>query len=113
MNKKKKRTQKAAFPLWKEAVIFVSPLRSGVFPLRRLGVVVDKVHAVVGVHAPLCGRQVCNAGKESWNGIERLGIFFYQTHLNFFFFFLEDRLVLPQPGGSGPRGSFSADIIDA
>lgn len=34
----------------------VSPLCSGIFPLRRLRVVVDKVDAVVGVHTPLCSR---------------------------------------------------------
>lgn len=65
---------------------FVSPLRSGVFPLRRLRVVVDKVHAVVGVHAPLCGAKFAmpkkNRGTElrdnmSGNFTKPIWIFFF------------------------------------
>lgn len=39
---------------------FVSPLCSWILPLRRLGVVVDKVHAVVGVHPSLWSQRTRN-----------------------------------------------------
>lgn len=89
------------------AVMSHSPLRPRVLPLRRLSVVVHKVHSVVGVHAPL------------WvgGGIDNVCMWGVGSQKN------KNNKIMkplqggdensPQPGGSGPRGSFSADIMEA
>lgn len=53
--KEESRTRRSvsAALLLNESPFLSSPLGSGVFPLRRFGVMVDEVHPVVGVHAPL------------------------------------------------------------
>ena len=145
-----------------------SPLGSGVFPLRCLGVMVHKVHSVIRVHTSLWDKThtgilsltdrmdsvlhyvatdyhqiiwqgvICNQQSQLWDGfwaqeIERsasnktlsqsictfnllctatfcpfLTYFKYSTNWDTY-----DNVNSPQPGGSGPRGSFSADIMDA